>query len=675
MAFLAGCEQYQIPITQEPSGGSAGGSTGLIVTLIPGGEAYVDAGKSRQITALLQNDTANQGVTWVLTGPGTLSNVTTSSVTYTAPTTLNSTAQVIATSVSDPTQVANCTLYVVPPPTITAATLTNAAVGTPYVGVVQVTGGSNPYNWSVSAGELPPGLALFQESLSSINLSGTPTLAGTFNFTLHVLDVCNVASTQAFTLVVGAASSSSNALLGGGVNNAMVNGNYAFRFSGFGPRGFSAEAGSFTADGKGNITAGTLDRNGAAGPQSKVTFAGTYGVGADQLGAMTLGFADGTSNTFALAVSSTGDARFIEFDDTTGAGTRGSGEMRKRDTVVSGGAGSPENSAGSYVLQLTGVDAAGGRLAMAGQFSSDGSGQVIGSELDANDAGTLTTMVPFSGGANILADGSGNAAWNVPGFGTLHLSLYAVSADEVFAVGMDAAAPGIPLVAGSMLRQSGGPFTSTTLGGSAVLQMTGFIPGQGQGVGQATGTVGVLRFDGTGGAEEFALRTSPNETTDLNNSFVLSASSEGRVLLGSTGAGIVYLASPTRGFVLGMDASAEAGTLESQTEIGNEASFNGTLAGAGLQTAGPGPWTSALSINFGGSGTAKFAVVNSGSNGLVADVQPSPVLYQLTESTVLITNPGQEDDNLVGVLFVISPTKSVYVALGLASAYPVIIQK
>lgn len=257
--FLAGCQQYQIPITQIPSGGSTGGSTGLIVTLIPGGEAYVDAGKTRQITALLQNDSANQGVTWILDGPGTLSNLTTSGATYTAPTNVGASAVIVATSVSDPTQQADITLFVVGPPSITTQTLANATFGTQYIGVVNVTDGSNPYNWSVLAGSLPPGLSLSVQSLAAVNIAETPTVPSgqtpptgpvNYTFTIQVLDVCNVPATQAFTITVNPAGTSAAKLGGVGENTAMVQGNYAFQFGGFGPRGITAEAGSFAADGK-----------------------------------------------------------------------------------------------------------------------------------------------------------------------------------------------------------------------------------------------------------------------------------------------------------------------------------------------------------------------------------------------------------------------------------------
>ncbi len=54
------------------------------------------------ITASVANDSSGKGVSWSLTGAGTLSNQTTTGVTYTAPATVTSTfvATVVATSIA-----------------------------------------------------------------------------------------------------------------------------------------------------------------------------------------------------------------------------------------------------------------------------------------------------------------------------------------------------------------------------------------------------------------------------------------------------------------------------------------------------------------------------------------------------------------------------------------------
>jgi hypothetical protein len=77
------------------------------------------------------------------------------------------------------------TQQVMPAPLgITTSSLPPASVGTQYYQPVAAKGGSCPYHWSVSAGNLPPGLSLQQGEV----LFGTPSNAGTFDFTLQVTD-------------------------------------------------------------------------------------------------------------------------------------------------------------------------------------------------------------------------------------------------------------------------------------------------------------------------------------------------------------------------------------------------------------------------------------------------------------------------------------------------------
>jgi uncharacterized protein with beta-barrel porin domain len=59
-------------------------------------------------------------------------------------------------------------------------------VGVPYSQSFSVSGGSAPYSWSISAGALPPGVALQPSSTATAWISGTATAGGTFNFTIRV---------------------------------------------------------------------------------------------------------------------------------------------------------------------------------------------------------------------------------------------------------------------------------------------------------------------------------------------------------------------------------------------------------------------------------------------------------------------------------------------------------
>ncbi|MGB9030293.1 MAG: putative Ig domain-containing protein, partial [Acidobacteriaceae bacterium] len=88
-----------------------------------------------------------------------------------------------------------------------AGALTAGTVGVAYTTVTfAASGGTSPYTWSVSAGALPAGLTL---SASAGTLSGTPTAAGAFSFSITATDSSTgtgspFSKTNAYTLSVGA---------------------------------------------------------------------------------------------------------------------------------------------------------------------------------------------------------------------------------------------------------------------------------------------------------------------------------------------------------------------------------------------------------------------------------------------------------------------------------------
>jgi len=63
-------------------------------------------------------------------------------------------------------------------------TLPGMCVPAPYSFNIQATGGVPPYTFSLFEGTLPLGVELGADGL----LSGTPTVAGTYTFTIHVVD-------------------------------------------------------------------------------------------------------------------------------------------------------------------------------------------------------------------------------------------------------------------------------------------------------------------------------------------------------------------------------------------------------------------------------------------------------------------------------------------------------
>jgi len=86
-------------------------------------------------------------------------------------------------------------------PNITTTTLQGVIVGQSYNQTLHANGGIGALTWSVSAGSLPAGLLL---DPTAGTISGVPTSAGTFNFTVMVRDTLNQSDTKNLSIAVSA---------------------------------------------------------------------------------------------------------------------------------------------------------------------------------------------------------------------------------------------------------------------------------------------------------------------------------------------------------------------------------------------------------------------------------------------------------------------------------------
>jgi putative Ig domain-containing protein len=86
------------------------------------------------------------------------------------------------------------------PPIITTTTLPGGTVGQAYSETLQASGGVLTLTWTLSAGSLPAMLSLSPDGV----ISGTPTTAGTANFTVKVTDTLNQSDTQDLSITVSA---------------------------------------------------------------------------------------------------------------------------------------------------------------------------------------------------------------------------------------------------------------------------------------------------------------------------------------------------------------------------------------------------------------------------------------------------------------------------------------
>ena len=100
-----------------------------------------------------------------------------------------------------PASAASTAVTVNVPPSLTFAAPPGGEVGVAYSDALTVGGGTAPYAWSVSTGTLPPGLTL---NPSTGLLSGTPTTAGSYSFSVLVTDSSGQTAGNAVTLPIAA---------------------------------------------------------------------------------------------------------------------------------------------------------------------------------------------------------------------------------------------------------------------------------------------------------------------------------------------------------------------------------------------------------------------------------------------------------------------------------------
>jgi hypothetical protein len=423
--------------------------------------AQVDVGAQKQFTATVTGSFTT-GVSWTVTGTGcsgAACGTVSSTGLYTAPTKLPSPAQVkvTATANADGKTAASATVTIFLPVTVTITPTTAiVTVGQQQQFHTSVSGSSNTaVTWSVSG------------SGCTGATCGTITSAGLY--TAPAAEPSSGSVVVKATSQASANASASAIVTLVATNNSRFVGQFAFLFTGFDANGVHQEAGSFTADGKGNLTSGIEDVNDIAGPSTGSPITGTYQMGSDNRGVLTIKGALGTQ-TYRFALNQLGNkARMISFDN---SGVRGSGVIELQDPT----AFDPSVLTGGYVLNLTGMDLYGARIGALGLIFPDGVSFIAGSSLDVNDGGVVSpTFATFSGTYTVDATGRGAATLSIPGFdgGIFDFSFYVVSANELLLVSVDPISYANPIFSGPAESQSGSPFTSSSFSGGSVFSMSG----------------------------------------------------------------------------------------------------------------------------------------------------------------------------------------------------------
>ena len=289
-------------------------------------------------------------------------------------------------------------------------------VGVAYSDQLTVTGGTSPFTWSVSSGSLPPGVTL---GASTGLLSGTPTTAGSYAFTVKVTDSSGLSSTEPVTMTIIAGPSLSFPAPPGGWTNTVY-GYTLTESGGTSPFTWSVSSGSLPAgislSPDGNLS-GTPTATGTSSFTVKVTDAN--GQSATQATSITV--SAGVSTTFAAPPAAAVNAAYSDTLTAAGgttpytwsvnAGTLPPGLTLSAAGVLSG----TPTATGSYPFSVNVIDANKGiatalitlvvTAALTLTFPAPPSGTVGTAYTDTFTAAGGTTPYTFSVSAGTLPAG------------------------------------------------------------------------------------------------------------------------------------------------------------------------------------------------------------------------------------------------------------------------------
>jgi hypothetical protein len=377
----------------------------------------------------------------------------------------------------------------------------SALINQAYSQSLNASGGSGSYTWQVTG--LSDNLT-YSTNGNTLTISGTPSIATTVNFTVTVTDANNtsdsVSKNYSITVINGP----------NGAHNSYLNGRYVCKTDGFndsdGARWTSL--GSFQANGAtATITSGIWDMNGrdqSSGVAGTVT--GTYSIGADNNGMVTMNSVQTTGGTgsqsmqYAIALTNAvqpaQEFRMVETDD---VGSSASGMHATADCYLAttGAFASSTFDSKSFAFGMQGENGNGIPKAYVGRFSASGgnisNGILDGMRVDQTSdnsgafTGTYTAPDSTTGRFTFTITPSG-------GGGSITFASYIIDAKRMFQL---ETAGDSGLLAGEMRAQQQNTYTGANLSGNFVLYSQSFrysnggVSGYDANVFQGTG-------DGTG---------------------------------------------------------------------------------------------------------------------------------------------------------------------------------
>ena len=344
----------------------------------------------------------------------------------------------------------------------------------------------------------------------------------------------------------------------GNFSVASLSGQYTYQLTGTAiTSGFPAfaESGVFTADGKGNLTAGTDD----VVPGSPVTssFTGTYSVANDGTGFLNLQFSGATAQ---LAITMINSSKLYLSETDGSANGSGTAELQTASALSSA-------PSGTFAFRIHNGGTLQKTIAQVGAFTVS-SGSVTGNEDELATGGSASALT-FTGSFNApISAGRGTGTFTDSNNHTLSFQYYIVNANTVniMPVALDAVSI---FGAGRAELQTGGPFSNSSLS-------TGFAFGSRGDTANLDGSFTTGRFTGGGdgtisaGAEDFVVDGISGVNDAFTGTYTMTSNGRAAVSLTSSSFGTVpeifWMVSPTRGFFLvNGSTKVEDGTMDAQS--------------------------------------------------------------------------------------------------------------
>jgi hypothetical protein len=452
----------------------------IAVTIAPK-TATVALNGQQQFSATAGPGNAPQTFTWSVTCPSGPCGTVDNNGLYTAPASLPNptTMTITATSTIDPNGSDTSSVFLV-------SSFNNRLKGSnafhfsgyDNVGPVLVVGNFN----ADGSGHITAGQEDISRSggVQSLTITGGTYSVGSDN--RGSLNLTTSAGTSTYKFAIGANGETEfiefdgTGINGSGVidvansasyNTASVTGPYAFGYFGADINNDRAGyAGSFVADGAGNISSVSLDINDFGSATASTGGTGTYTVAGTGRGtiAMTVG---GQTYNFAFYMVA-GSEIFVVSTDSVAVHPRVSGLLVTQDTSITYTAADLNASSVYYV---TGVDSGIGTFSntTVGIATPDGAGNVTGI-FDQNNAGVVTSNSSFT--STYTATGSGRYTIKLSG---VTFVMYAFTKNKGFLLDQSSAS----VQTGLMEPQKNSPFSANTISGT-------FIQSNNQIAGKAT---------------------------------------------------------------------------------------------------------------------------------------------------------------------------------------------